>query len=549
MLQRIALALSSFSTGTTSIMVGVKSVLVAATAVVLSSLLPTAQATTFDQKCASFATGIKNATLVSHAVVTAGSNITNTLIPASCGSQTTQVSSDFCRLVLDLATSSRSSTYMELWLPRNWTGRFLATGNGGIGGCIQYSDMDYTSSQGFATSGSNNGHWGMNGTLFLNNIEVVTDFSWRALRTSASVGKELTKSFYGKAHKKSYYLGCSTGGRQGFKIAQDFPEEFDGIVAGAPAFSFNNLTSWSGWFHGLIVQAGADGYPPSSTWSALDAELLRQCDALDGAADGIIEEPSLCTFKPETLICGTSNSSTCITGKQAATVRKVFSDLHGVNGDFVYPRLQPAPGLIASTYGIYAASQFLYTDHWFKYAIYNNPNLDTSILTPEQWAYAYNLNPADISTWKGDLSPIRSRGSKILHYHGQADNIITSANSNEYYQHVSQTMGLPPAKLDEFYRLFRISGMAHCSGGNGAWNIGNRLGGYSSLDPSENVLSAVVRWVEQGVAPETITGARFVNGSASLGVDYKRAHCRYPYRNVYKGSGSVKDPANWQCVL
>lgn len=141
---------------------------------------------------------------------------------------------DLCRVNMWVATSNRSGINMETWLPTNWTGRFLSTGNGGIGGCIQYEDLAYTAGLGFATVGANNGHNGTGGIEFYENSDVVEDFAYRSLHTGVVVGKEVTEQYYGEAYSKSYYLGCSTGGREGFKMVQDFPLDFDGVVAGAP---------------------------------------------------------------------------------------------------------------------------------------------------------------------------------------------------------------------------------------------------------------------------------------------------------------------------
>lgn len=523
--------------------------LIAAVAVTISALISTTDAT-FEQTCADLLSNleIENATVSLVDFVPAGTNVTVPVPDPACDGPEFEIPFDLCRVSLNVSTSSRSGFRMEAWLPRNWTGRYLSTGNGGIGGCIAFEDMKYAASLGFATTGSNNGHDGQNGTTFLNNDDVLADFGWRSLHTSAVVGKEITNTFYKKPHKKAYYLGCSTGGRQGFKTAQEFPEDFDGIVAGAPAFNWNNLISWSGSFYSLI-NASPDGFPLNATWGAIDAEILAQCDSLDGAPDGIIEDSSLCKFKPERLICprDSANRSACLTGKQAETIRTIFSPLHGVNGSLIYPGYDPSPAFLEAIYDRYSRAQHVYTDHWFKYAVYNDPHLETAVITPEEAAYAWALNPGDLNTWSGDLSGVASRGAKVLHYHGLADSVIANSISNAYYEHVSRTMELPPSSLDEFYRLFRISGMAHCSGGPGANVIGNKPD-PASLDPEENVLTAMVRWVEEGVAPETVTGTAFVDDQTRV-VNFKRRHCRYPYRNVYRGDGDGKDTEGWECIL
>ncbi|KAI1847852.1 hypothetical protein JX265_013918 [Neoarthrinium moseri] len=499
-----------------------------------------------DLSTASFSSEIK--TLFAN-FVPAGTELLVPGLDPSCQNSTT-VTVDLCRLSLNVTTSATSDVLMEVWLPRNWTGRFLSTGNGGINGCLSYSDMAYAASLGFSSTGSNNGHSGQNGTRFLHNLEVIKDYSYRALTTSAAVGKQVTSSFYQKPHTKSYYLGCSTGGRQGFKMAQDFPDIFDGIVAGAPAFNFQGLMAWSGLFHSIIKRAGPDGFPPASSWAAIDAELMAQCDHLDGAIDGILEDPSLCNFRPEALICQAGQTdATCITGKQADTIRQFLSPVYGVNGSFVYPRMEPAPGFVSFINASYTATQFLYTDHWYKYALYSDPDFNTTYLGPENWEYSIENDPTGVRTWSGDLSQMAARGAKLIHYHGLQDSLISSASSNTYYNLLSRTMSLSTSDIDDFYRYFRISGMAHCAGGDGASAIGNRGAGSASNDPSQNVLTAVVQWVEEGIAPDAVIGSRFLNGSQALGVEYTRSHCKYPLRNSLKPGGNYKSPDDWECVL
>jgi hypothetical protein len=437
---------------------------------------------------------------------------------------------------------------MEAWLPENWSGRFLSTGNGGLGGCIQYEDLEYTTSLGFAAVGTNNGHDGTTGVSFLNNPEVIEDFAYRALHTGVVLGKEISKAFYDETHKKSYYLGCSTGGRQGWKSVQSFPNDFDGVVAGAPAFSFNNLTSWSCHFLPLTGTEGAATFIPSSMWPTIHRDILSQCDKLDGAADDILESPDLCNYDPSSLMCSSGQNSSCLTSTQTDTVRSIYSPLYATDGSLVYPRLQPGAEATEAPFTYFGGQRFGAAD-WFSYAIFNDSNWDPLSLKPKDYDLSADLNLFNIETWEGDLSAFKERGGKVLHYHGLTDGVISSDNSPRYYEHVSQTMAMNSEALDEFYRYFRISGMAHCGGGPGASFIGNQRRNTASLDPQENVLMAIVRWVEEGIAPDTITGTAFRNGNQSAGIDFKRKHCRWPYRNVYKGPGDHKDAASWECVL
>jgi feruloyl esterase len=186
------------------------------------------------------------------------------------------------------------------------------------------------------------------------------------------VGKELTKQFYGTAHKKSYYLGCSTGGRQGFKLVQSYPLDFDGVLAGAPALNYPNLNSWSAHFYPIFGDPGNAKFVPVGLWTVIHQEILNQCDGIDGVIDGIVEDPELCRFRPEALQCppGTTKSSTCSTGAQVGAVRKAFTDFYGVDGNLIYPRMQPGSEIIAS-FVYYTGGPFSYSSDWFKYVVYS----------------------------------------------------------------------------------------------------------------------------------------------------------------------------------
>ncbi|EMC97790.1 hypothetical protein BAUCODRAFT_137637 [Baudoinia panamericana UAMH 10762] len=484
--------------------------------------------------------------------VPAGTNISleQTGALATCARPFQVAPVDVCRVAMFVATSNRSNITLEAWLPTDWNGRFLSTGNGGLSGCIQYEDIAYGTSFGFATVGANNGHNGTSGAAFYMNADVVADFAYRSVHTGVVVGKAISNQYYRQQYSKSYYLGCSTGGRQGFKEAQDFPEDFDGIVAGAPAVGFNNLSSWSGHFLLITGTPNASTFLNPAQWALVHRDILSQCDAIDNAVDGIVEDPLLCHYDPITLLCPPGNTTNCLTSAQVQTVAAVFAPYYGVNGTLIFPGMNVGSEL-SDAFIYYNGQPFPYTSDWIRYAILNDPTWSPFNLTAQLAAYAHAVNPSDIETWKGDLSAYKNKGGKILHYHGQADSIITSSNSPRYYDNVATSMSLPPASLDSFYRFFRISGMDHCAGGVGAWQIGQTTAGSANttLDPQHNILLRMVDWVENGNAPDTVTGTKFVNDTASLGVSFVRNHCRYPLRNVCVDPANYQNPAAWKCVL
>ncbi|KAK8119428.1 tannase and feruloyl esterase [Apiospora kogelbergensis] len=432
---------------------------------------------------------------------------------------------------------------------QNWTGRFLSTGNGGLGGCVQYDDVEWTASLGFAAVATNNGHDGMTGLPFLNNPEVVEDFAFRAVQTGVVVGKDVTKAFYGKAFTKSYYLGCSTGGRQGMKMVQDFPDLFDGVSAGAPAMNFNNLNTWSAHFLMVTGSNTSDTFVSEALWDVVHKDMLSQCDEHDGLADGILEAPDLCRYQADGLLCGNgvAQDGACLTAKQVNTVNTIFSDMKSPNGTVLYPRMQPGSEA-AGAFKSYYNGQVSDKSDWVKYVVMADPNFDLTKFTPDLWGRSDALNPSDIATTKADISAFRDRGGKLLHYHGTMDAIISSDNSPRYYESVRAALKQEPAELDAWYRFFRISGMGHCSGGPGAHYIGNQRKQLAFPGrQDESVLMAMVRWVEQGQAPDSLTGTAFVNDTQGGEVAFTRRHCRWPTMNKFMG-GDSNSADSWSCV-
>ncbi|KAH6612398.1 ferulic acid esterase [Boeremia exigua] len=508
---------------------------------------------TFEDVCTTFASElhVPNVKVQFSQYLPKGYNLSVPDFPQSCieaqGSSPYQViRADVCRIAMLVNTSDTSSMTLEAWLPSNWTGRFLSGGNGGLSGCVQYVDLSYGSSSGFATVSGNNGHNGSSAEPFFQQPDVLEDYVYRAIYTGSVVGKKVTTTFYGENIHKSYFMGCSGGGRQGFKLAQSFPDVFDGIVAAAPALDFVNLINWGGYLSTLAgFETNSSTFITESLWQIIHEEVLNQCDALDGAVDGIIEDTDLCHPQFEPLICseGTSDSTVCLSGAQAATVRALYEPLYGVDGALLYPRLQP--GTETTTYSTYFSGEpSMLASEWFKYVVYD-PSFDPKTLTREDFAVALSQNPYNISTFDADLSVFQNRGGNLLTFHGMEDNIISSEISTLYYHRLAETMSLAPSSLDSFYRYFRVSGMGHCALGNGAYGLGmysfGAIDNALDQDPDDNVLARIVAWVERGEAPE------YIRGTSNTKPLYKRKHCKYPKRNVYIGPGDHTDENAWVC--
>ncbi|OCB90695.1 tannase and feruloyl esterase [Sanghuangporus baumii] len=472
-----------------------------------------------------------------------------------------QISEPLCRVQFVVNTSSVSAVTAEAWLPTSWSGRFLALGNGGLGGCIDYINLDYGSSLEFASIASNNGHDGNSGVLFANNSEILEDFTSRAIHVETAVGKELVAAYYERRPRRSYYMGCSTGGRQGMYAALHYPSDFDGVLAGAPVTNFNHLMGWSGMITKYLGAPHGDksaNFIPSHLWDLVSEEIFRQCDGLDGVIDGIITEPDACDFVPETLLCEGRSNENCLSKVQVEALRKVYSPLYGLGGDHLFPRFDPgAENASFGKWALFSGKPFAYTEDWMKYVVLNDSSYDFSQFGLADVARMQAIDPENISTFDGDLSAFRARGGKIITYHGRADNLVPSGNAKSLYNLISRTLGLQPSTLDEFYRLFLVPGMEHCIGGKGAVNFGQRKSIGSSrlqhIDEKQtklkessqenfqvpgtqpsNVLLSLVDWVENGRAPDTIIGISD-DGKTT------REHCRYPWKSQWDGN-------RWMCA-
>lgn len=450
-----------------------------------------------------------------------------------------------CRLRLQVPTSPRSGFTLEAWFPETWSGRFLATGNGGLSGCIQYPDIAMGTDYGFATIGTNNGHDGQSAAAFLGNEEVLRDFAWRALYAGTKVGKALTKRMYEKKAKKAYYIGCSSGGRMGWKAVQDYPEAFDGVVVGAPAFDLTPVGIWSAVMVNEMGFPDSPGYLSEADWAKVIEVITQQCDGLDGAVDGILEDARACKPDLTGLLCGYPNSGSewCLTSAQLAALKKMHSPLV----------LDGKPIHLGTTWiHSFNFPGWMFMDQEFIAYVYKqDPNWSITNFTLQDARDSYyrsRSDPFEIESYNPDISKFRNRGGKVLHWHGQSDHTLVTSVSDRYYDMVLKELRASPKDLDNFYRYFRISGMEHCYGGPGADAIGQGRAYSASKRAEDSVLTRIVEWVEKGKAPEFVRGTKFVNDNPAEGIVFQRKHCKHPLVNRYFGKGNGTDERGWRCV-
>ncbi|MEX2130903.1 MAG: tannase/feruloyl esterase family alpha/beta hydrolase, partial [Pseudohongiellaceae bacterium] len=383
----------------------------------------------------------------------------------------------------------------QINLPDQWNRRFYMHGNGGHAGENPNSPgrartRDIALGHGFVTASTNTGHDGQRepGASFaFNNDQKLIDYAWRAVDLTAKAAKAIADFYYDRPVSYSYWDGCSTGGRQGLMNAQRFPENFDGIIAGAPVSDFTGTTAAGFWFVGTIDEAQ---FQPGQI-ASLSEIIYNHCDRLDGIEDGLIEDPRQCTinFRQDLPLCNAGgNGQTCFTGNQISALEKLYGGMVS-NGEVVYPGLPLGGeknngwnGAVMSDNSLPFAAAI--ADSTMKYMVFpqDNPGYDWHSFDFDTDMELLNELSGLLDTRNPDLSAFQSRGGKLIMYHGWADNLLVPGMTLSYYDAVMATHG---EQSQDFSRLFMVPGMGHCRGGFGADQF--------------DALTPLINWVENGV--------------------------------------------------
>jgi feruloyl esterase len=434
----------------------------------------------------------------------------------------------FCRVAATLTPTKDSDIKMELWLPASgWNGKFQAVGNGGWNGNVDTGALATGLRRGYATASTDTGHEGGGGP-WMQNTEKLVDYGHRAVHEMTVKSKAIINAFYESAPKFSYFNGCSAGGRQGLKAAQQYPDDFDGIVAGAPALNATGRAAFSMWVaQNLRKEEGS--YIPASKYPAINAAVLQACDGLDGVKDGVVENPRACKFDPKVLACTAGDSDSCLTPPQVEAAKKMYEPVkHAKTGKEIFPGLAYGSELGWSTFG--GQQPFAIGAQMYQHMVFKDPSWDYKTLNFDAHADLVDkLENGVINAMDANLRPFAKSGGRLLMYHGWADPQIPAASSVQYYQRVLDTMG-GASRVKENARLFMVPGMTHCGGGVGTATF--------------DMLAALEQWVEQGKAPDQIPASRVLPDGK---IERTRPLCAYPQVATYKGSGSTDEAANFSC--
>jgi feruloyl esterase len=449
----------------------------------------------------------------------------------------------FCRVAGVIRPTSDSNIRFEVWLPLNgWSGRFVGVGNGGWAGNVNYVGLAAQIRRGNAAGSTDTGHPTASdldqAKFAYQHSERLIDFAWRSVREMTLKAKALTRAFYEKHPDHSYWVGCSTGGKQGLMEAQRFPDDYDGILAGAPA---NN---WTRLMHATfdVTAAGLDsaGRLAPDDLQMLNRAVLSACDKLDGVEDGVLEDPRRCRFDPASLQCQPGSApGTCLTAAQLATVRRVYAGPRDPRtGAQLYPGLPFGSELLWQVL-LDTDRPFPIALSFYRWVVFADSQWNWKTFDPRKPANYAALQRADsqftplLNAIDPDLGRFRQRGGKLIQHHGWNDQLISAENSIAYYESVVARSGRDKARalrdVQDFYRLYMVPGMFHCGGG-----------------PGPNVFdlqTALERWVEQKEAPEAVVATHSTNRV----VDRSRPLCPYPKTAVYKGSGDTNDAASFDC--
>jgi len=471
----------------------------------------------------------------------------------------------------------RIPTAVNIWvgLPNSWNGRWQSLGGGGFAGSV--SAPVSAVNGGYAGATTDTGHVGGSGTFgCVNdcvgnnasnpgqpNIPLQIDFAYRSEHLMAVVGKQLVKAYYGKSTAYSYWNGCSTGGRQGLRMAEDFPGDYDGILAGAPAIHYDRFHMAELWpqvamnlDNGGLIGGGASATLNAKEKLATDSAIAA-CDALDGVADGVLTDPRVCKYsaaadKTITRATCTASDSTCLTPTEATAIDKMWQGPVSCSNGHANATC-PVPDFATRNFNgkgnkrlwyaltrgtplnsLGGVNAFPIPVAWARYFVYFDPTWNWNTLTYDGYVQLFEdsarisgpLQAAD----NPDLSAFRNNGSKLLLWHGFADQLIMPEGTIEYYDAVAQALGGGYRHTQDFARLFLAPGVGHCGGGAGP--------------QPQNLLDALVNWVESGAVPDAILASQVLPGN----VTRTRPLCPYPQFARYVGYGNTDDAANFVCT-
>jgi feruloyl esterase len=468
----------------------------------------------------------------------------------------------YCEVSATIKPTADSSINVRVWMPtKNYNGRYLGTGNGGYAGGFFFSELADGINRGFATANTDMGTApaaGVNADALVGHPEKWKDFGWRSTHLMTTFAQALINTFYGNPAKKSYFAGCSTGGQQALMEAQRFPNDYDGILAGAPAYNRTHLHTV------LISQYRAthrtpESYIPATKFDVINRAVLAQCRKQDGGApnDPFLTDPRDCKFDPASLQCPVGDGINCLNADQVAAMKIYYTGSTNLSsGAIIAPgnaRGSETSNPSALGFALNESSNEPTFDSLFKWVFGLTWQWQTFDFNKDM-AKVDQVLAADLNANSTDLRPFANKGGKLILYHGFADPLIPSQTTINYFNALVETMtgghsAHSVAQTQQFARLFMAPGMWHCKDGPGPNAFGGSIQQQApSYDPKYDLLSGLTQWVEEGVAPQSVIATKYVGDAAQSDIAMQRPLCLYPKFAHYNGTGNPNVPQSYKCI-
>jgi Tannase and feruloyl esterase len=483
--------------------------------------------------CAAAALGLA-APMAAHAETACADLMKTTLPHAEVTKAVSEAVGDkqVCKVQVTSRPTKDSDIRLELWIPEGaaWNGKFVQLGNGGFAGQIPVVQFGRVVRAGYAVSGTDDGHQSKVVTQAdwaLGHPEKITDFGWRAVKETTDISKTLIKAQKGGGPQKSYFNGCSDGGREALMSAQRFPNDFDGIVAGAPAAYMSQLFGISSVQQQAMSKPG--GYLGAPQRELLQKASIAQCSP----GEAFIRDPASCHFDPAKLACKAGQMEGCLTPAQVASAEAMYTGRKDAKGNIAFPGFSPGAEAQNGAWNAWLTGQtddgrshamgYAFTSDALKYFAYQDANFDflkMDMIT--QYPIAQKKMAAEIDAPNPNLTAFEKHGGKLIQYHGWNDPAIPPRSSIRYYEDVRKTMG----NTDSFYRMYLIPGMLHCAGGAGPSNV--------------DWLAELDGWVTAGKAPGELTAM----GGPGQAPGGPPSQTLCPYPGVAKKAGE-----SWACSV
>lgn len=424
----------------------------------------------------------------------------------------------------------------ELWLPAQWNGRLLGAGVGGDAGVFNYRDMSLRISQGFAVVSTDSGHKAGQ-AHWMADAKAGTDYTHRAIHLTTRAAKALTARFYGRPADRAYFTGCSGGGRQALKEMETYPQDYDGVIAGAPG-PYMPLQSVRMLWFALEQKRRPEAALTDADWQLYETRVTQQCDGLDGVRDGIMENPAACRFDTASLLCRPGQTGACLSAPRLAMLDAIVAPMPDEQGNpmdkGLFPGVRTRPGPPSP----------LLRAMWAD-GVFADPDWDEMTFRRRADLAAANRKMPELRADSVAIAPFIEAGSKAILYQGWQDPSVNAGPTIDFYAALAKANG-GRERLARSVRLFMVPGMYHCRGGPGAdiFGASAQMPVPDDRDPSHDMLWALIHWVEGGHAPAGIVASRQAGGEAA----FTRKLCPFPQSARYDGKGPTDSASSWQCV-